>query len=92
MALFTRNSQRSFLAAPVLLSLAFAASLATAQEPLPPIQFNTPYRCADGTTYVIERCVPARKGEVCYFRMELAGQPPKEKCSTGFQETQQVRY
>ena len=60
MALFFRNSQRSFLAAPVLLSLALAASLATAQEPLPPIQFNAPYRCADATTYVIERCVSAR--------------------------------
>lgn len=41
-----------------------------AQEALPPLQFNVPYRCADGTTYLIQRCERGSKGEVCFFHYE----------------------
>ena len=54
------------------------AWLLTAREPLPPIHFSVPYRCADGTAYVIERCVAGRREEICYFRIEKNGQVEKE--------------
>ena len=60
------------------------AWLLTAQESLPPIQFNVPYRCADGTAYVIERCVAGRREEICYFRIEKNGQVEKEVYNVRF--------
>jgi hypothetical protein len=57
----------SRLAALLLVSMTCAAVLA-AQEPL---QFNVPYRCADGTVYIIQRCEKnARGGEMCAWREE----------------------
>lgn len=45
--------------------------MTSAQEPL---QFNVPYRCADGTAYIIQRCQAAKRGEVCFWREEKNGQ------------------
>jgi hypothetical protein len=42
-----------------------------AQEPL---QFNVPYKCADGTQYIIEKCGPYGKFEICTWREEKNGQ------------------
>ena len=59
------------VAALLVLGMMGAAVLA-AQEPL---QFNVPYRCADGTVYIIQRCAKnARGGEMCAWREEKNGQ------------------
>lgn len=47
----------ALLMAPVLL----------AQEPAAPLQFNVPYRCKDGNTYIVSRCAPAGRGEFCFY-------------------------
>jgi hypothetical protein len=73
MAFLSRSFHRSASAAALLLGLVPGASLVSAQEPLPPLQFNVPYRCADGTAYIIHRCETGRKGEVCFFRIEKNG-------------------
>lgn len=63
----------------VLVTLMASCPLpASAQEPL---QFNVPYRCADGTTYIIQRCQAAKRGEVCFWREEKNGQLVTESYS-----------
>ncbi len=62
------------LATALLLALLPGASLLSAQEALPPVQFNVPYRCVDGTSYIIHRCEPRGRGEVCFYRIEKNGQ------------------
>ena len=65
----TRAALRRMAA--LLLSMPFIALTAVAQEPL---QFNVPYRCADGTTYIIEKCGPYGRFEMCTWREEKNGQ------------------
>jgi hypothetical protein len=60
-----------------LAGILLSGALLNAQEQLLPIQFNVPYRCANGQAYVIERCEPGRRGEVCSYRLESPGQQPK---------------
>ena len=57
--------------AAALLGVTFVALAAAAQEPL---QFNVPYKCADGTQYVIEKCAPYGRFEMCTWREEKNGQ------------------
>jgi hypothetical protein len=57
--------------AALMLGLAPGASNVCAQEPL---QFNVPYRCSDGTTYIIQRCETKGRGEYCFWREEKNGQ------------------
>lgn len=43
------------------------ASLAAAQDSL---QFNVPYLCSDGSTYVVHRCEKGPKFEFCYYQRD----------------------
>lgn len=52
-------------------TLALSSMAVAAQEPL---QFNVPYKCADGTQYVIEKCAPYGRFEMCTWREEKNGQ------------------
>jgi len=63
------SAVRGFIA--ILIALVPMTLVAAAQEPL---QFNVPYRCADGTQYVIEKCGPYGKFEICTWREEKNGQ------------------
>ena len=36
----------------------------------PHAQFNVPYACPDGSTYVVHRCATGPKGEFCYFQRD----------------------
>ena len=82
-----RGSYRLSLIAGVLLGLVPITLFVSAQETLPPIQFNVPYRCADGTTYIIQRCEMGRKGEVCFYRIEKNGQLETEAYNVRSQMT-----
>ena len=44
-----------------------AASLAVAQDSL---QFNVPYLCSDGSTYVVHKCEKGPKFEFCYYQRD----------------------
>lgn len=68
-----------------------SAPFVSAQEPLPPIQFNVPYVCANGLTYVIERCEVRGRAEVCFFHTETKGQPPHENINVRSQLTGVVK-
>ena len=71
----------------VVASIVIGCCAVLGQEPLPPIQFGVPDRRTDGTAYVIERCEPARRGEVCFYRIEQAGQQPTNVYNTRAQLT-----
>ncbi len=47
--------------------LVVSASLAAAQDSL---QFNVPYLCSDGSTYVVHRCEKGPKFEFCYYQRD----------------------
>jgi hypothetical protein len=34
------------------------------------LQFNVPYACNDGATYVVHKCLTGPKGEMCYYQAE----------------------
>ena len=56
----------------LLLSLLLIAGIASAQQAQDGLQFNVPYLCSDGQTYVVHRCATGPKGEFCYY--QAAGQ------------------
>src|SRR5262245_40919013 len=62
---------RSIPVTPVFLTLVICTSVAEAQEPL---QFNVPYRCGDGTSYIITNCQVKGRFEFCFWREEKNGQ------------------
>jgi hypothetical protein len=51
----------------VLCFLFSCAGFLRAQDDL---QFNVPYACNDGATYVVHKCVTGPKGEMCYYQAE----------------------
>ncbi|HYL75155.1 MAG TPA: hypothetical protein VEU96_13175 [Bryobacteraceae bacterium] len=61
------------LAAIVLFGLLPASSRLSAQEPLPKPQLQVPYRCADGTAYIVQYCNQGRQELMCYLHIEKNG-------------------
>jgi hypothetical protein len=58
----------SSLASMIVLCFLFTcAGSLRAQDDL---QFNVPYACNDGATYVVHKCVTGPKGEMCYYQAE----------------------
>jgi hypothetical protein len=58
----------SSLASMIVLCFLFAcAGSLRAQDGL---QFNVPYACNDGATYVVHKCVTGAKGEMCFYQAE----------------------
>ena len=58
----------SSLASMIMLCfLFFCAASLRAQDDL---QFNVPYACNDGATYVVHKCLTGPKGEMCYYQAE----------------------
>src|ERR1700687_3146514 len=51
----------------VLCFLFFCAASVRAQDDL---QFNVPYACSDGATYVVHKCLTGPKGEMCFYQAE----------------------
>ena len=58
----------SSLASMIVLCYLFTcAGFLRAQDDL---QFNVPYACNDGATYVVHKCLTGPKGEMCYYQAE----------------------
>ena len=74
-----------------LLSLTATCMVAIAQEQPKPLQFNVPYRCSDGITYIVHRCEPKGHGEVCFWREEKNGQLVTEAFSVRGQTAARVQ-
>ena len=52
------------------LLLLFTTAVAAAQQAPDGLQFNVPYLCSDGATYVVHRCEVGPKGEFCFYQAE----------------------
>jgi len=64
----TLGARASSLASIIMLCFLFAcAGSLRAQDGL---QFNVPYACNDGATYVVHKCVTGPKGEMCFYQAE----------------------
>src|SRR5438045_3908639 len=50
-----------------VMALIAAPSLLCAQDSL---QFNVPYLCSDGSTYVVHKCEKGPKFEFCYYQRD----------------------
>ena len=74
--------------AALMLGLAPGASNVCAQEP--PLQFNVPYQCPNGITYVIYRCETGRKGKVCFYKAGQNGQWDSDAYTSGPQMADRV--
>ncbi len=69
-----RSSKQQFL----ILCLSVMCQMLAAQDPLPAIQFGVPYRCANGTVYVFDRCEQRGRAEVCFYHLDQNGQNVKD--------------
>jgi hypothetical protein len=67
------TTSHAFFATVVLLGLLPAFSPLIAQEPLQPPQMHVPYRCSDGTAYIVQYCNPGPQGTMCYLHIQKNG-------------------
>src|SRR3984893_1973676 len=62
-------------AAATLAAFAICLALTASSLAQEPLQINVPYRCSDGTSYIINECHPISRGrEICTWREEKNGQ------------------
>ena len=74
---------RAIFLAPLLL----AAVIATAQAN-DGLQFNVPYVCSNGQTYVVHRCATGPKGEFCFFQADGQSERYNTRAAVAYQMTQ----
>ena len=79
----------SSLFAIVALFLLFAcAGSLRAQDDL---QFNVPYTCNDGVTYVVHKCLTGPKGEMCYYQAEGQSERYNTRAAVVYQMTKMCK-
>lgn len=69
------------------LFLLFLAASAAAQQAPDGLQFNVPYVCSDGATYVVHRCATGPKGEFCYYQAEGQSERYNTRAAVVYQMT-----
>jgi hypothetical protein len=67
------TTSHAFFATVVLLGFLPALSPLIAQEPLPPPQMHVPYRCSDGTAYIVQYCNRGSQETMCYLHVQKNG-------------------
>ena len=55
---------------PSMIVLCFLFTCAGSLRAQDNLQFNVPYACNDGATYVVHKCVTGPKGEMCFYQAE----------------------
>jgi hypothetical protein len=55
---------------PSIIVLCFLFGCAGSLRAQDGLQFNVPYACNDGATYVVHKCVKGPKGEMCFYQAE----------------------
>ena len=73
--------------APLLLT----ATIATSQQANDGLQFNVPYLCSDGQTYVVHRCATGPKGEFCYYQAEGQSERYNTRSAVVYQMTKMCK-
>jgi hypothetical protein len=72
----------------IVLGGVLSASIVAAQEPL---QFNVPYACNDGATYVVHKCVTGPKGEMCFYQAEGESERFNRRAAVEYQMTKMCK-
>jgi hypothetical protein len=67
----------------ICLLLACVGSLHTQDD----LQFNVPYLCNDGVTYVVHKCLTGPKGEMCYYQAEGQSERYNTRAAVVYQVT-----
>src|SRR5258705_359015 len=79
----------SSLASMIVLCFLFAcAGSLRAQDDL---QFNVPYACNDGATYVVHKCLTGPKGEMCYYQAEGQSERYNTRAAVVYQMTKMCK-
>jgi hypothetical protein len=53
-----------------MIALFFVIACAVTLRAQDELQFNVPYECNNGVTYVVHKCLVGPKGEMCYYQAE----------------------
>jgi hypothetical protein len=81
--------RHSSLASMIVLFPLFAcAGSLRAQDEL---QFNVPYACNDGATYVVHKCLSGPKGEMCYYQAEGESERYNTRAAVVYQMTKMCK-
>jgi hypothetical protein len=72
----------------LLSTLLLIAANAIAQQANDGLQFNVPYVCSDGQTYVVHRCATGAKGEFCFYQAEGQSERYNTRAAVAYQMTQ----
>ena len=75
----------------LLFLLLSIAALASGQQTPDGLQFNVPYLCSDGQTYVVHRCAVGPKGEFCYYQAEGQSERYNTRASVVYQMTKMCK-
>lgn len=71
--------------------LVLVAAVAAAQQASDGLQFNVPYLCSDGQTYVVHRCAVGPKGEFCYYQAEGQSERYNTRAAVVYQMTRMCK-
>ena len=67
------------------------ATLAVAQQAPEDLQFNVPYLCNDGHTYVVHKCEKGPKFEACFYQREQDSERYNTRQSVEYQMTKMCK-
>jgi hypothetical protein len=67
------------------------AGMLAAQQAPDNLQFNVPYLCSDGYTYVVHKCTPGAKGEVCTFQIGDESERYNTRAAVAYQITNKCK-
>ncbi|MFB3922163.1 MAG: tetratricopeptide repeat protein [Terriglobia bacterium] len=85
-----RFNAHSILSPLMVLLLEFT-STAVAPRAQTSLQFNVPYQCPNGLTYIIYRCENRPKGQVCFYKAGQNGQWDSDAYTSGPQMVDRVK-
>ena len=75
----------------VIIALFFLCASAASLRAQDGLQFNVPYLCNDGVTYVVHKCLTGPKGEMCYYQAEGQSERYNTRASVVYQMTKMCK-
>ena len=76
---------------PAIIAMGFLSACATGLRAQDALQFNVPYACNDGVTYVVHKCVMGPKGEMCYYQAEGQSERYNTRAAVVYQMTKMCK-
>ena len=76
---------------PAIVAMGLLLACATGLRAQDTLQFNVPYACNDGVTYVVHKCVMGPKGEMCYYQAEGQSERYNTRAAVVYQMTKMCK-